>query len=147
MELMYADYDYDLKIAHGVTFSTPDAFARYEEFLSQELPRRVRRHLEVLVDRALEPLEEELRNQLVNIVRVSQRELFQSYQAQQLTQRSSAPLPQPADQEAGDPQPESQQNTGNQLEVALDEDWLHLDASLPSFDFDTFGTDPDYSRV
>lgn len=48
----------------------------------------MRSYLEAAVDRALEPLEEGLRNQLVEIVRTSQRELFQSYQAQQLTQRA-----------------------------------------------------------
>jgi hypothetical protein len=45
--------------------------------------------VEAAADRALEPLEEGLRNQLVEIVRTSQVELFQSYQAQHLAQQTA----------------------------------------------------------
>jgi hypothetical protein len=57
-----------------------DPLAEYERYLSLELPRRVRDRLEVAILGASEPLESQIRSQLVEIVRTCQSELFQSYQ-------------------------------------------------------------------
>lgn len=53
----------------------------YENFLRHEMPDRVRHQLELRIDEALNPLEETLRGQIVDIVRDVQLELFQSFRA------------------------------------------------------------------
>lgn len=47
--------------------------SRYEQFLSQELPKIVERELETQVNLALKPLEESLKIQLIEIVKKAQR--------------------------------------------------------------------------
>ncbi|KAF0329289.1 hypothetical protein GQ607_003598 [Colletotrichum asianum] len=54
------------------------AFARYERYLRRELPRKVRQELETRIEQALEPMEENLKSQVVDIVRDAQLSLFQS---------------------------------------------------------------------
>ncbi|KAG7287262.1 hypothetical protein NEMBOFW57_006769 [Staphylotrichum longicolle] len=55
-------------------------FDQYERYLRRELPRLVRQRLEVAAsDISSGPLETELRNRLVDIVRDSQSHLFQLY--------------------------------------------------------------------
>jgi hypothetical protein len=56
-----------------------DELSRYEQYLRRELPPAVRRELELALDRNLEPLEERLKAQLIEIVRDLQLQLFQSY--------------------------------------------------------------------
>lgn len=53
----------------------------YENFLRHEMPDRVRHQLELRIEEALNPLEETLRGQIVDIVRDVQLELFQSFRA------------------------------------------------------------------
>ncbi|KAF9869566.1 hypothetical protein CkaCkLH20_12959 [Colletotrichum karsti] len=55
------------------------SFTRYEHSLRRELPKKVRRELEARIDQALEPLEETLKSQIVDIVRDAQLSLFQSF--------------------------------------------------------------------
>jgi hypothetical protein len=57
----------------------PDQLAQYEQYLRVELPRLVRNRLEVAVLGASEPLESQIRSQLVEIVRSCQSEAFRSY--------------------------------------------------------------------
>lgn len=51
----------------------------YETFLRREMPNRVRQQLELLIEDALNPIEETLRGQIVDIVRDVQLELFRSF--------------------------------------------------------------------
>lgn len=77
----YTDYDYDLVFDDQNNKSPRSTgFARYEEFLSRELPRQVRRELELALDQELEPIEDRLKSQLVDIVRTCQEKLFRLYQ-------------------------------------------------------------------
>ncbi|KAF4634013.1 hypothetical protein G7Y89_g4103 [Cudoniella acicularis] len=59
---------------------SPYEFANYEVFLDRELPQLVRRELKVVVSRASGALEDQLKSQLVEIVRNCQAKLFRSYQ-------------------------------------------------------------------
>ncbi|KAL2008441.1 hypothetical protein VTN00DRAFT_6635 [Thermoascus crustaceus] len=73
-------YDYDLAFKQ-LSAKSPEsaAFTRHEEFLSRELPREVRRELELATERELEPIEERLKGRLVDIVRTCQeRRLYQN---------------------------------------------------------------------
>lgn len=63
--------------------SPPTDFARYEEFLRRELPRRVRGELEVRIEHELSPVEESLKHQLVDIVRDMQQRLFADFRKMQ----------------------------------------------------------------
>lgn len=78
---IYVDYDYDF-ILEQKTDNSPGStgFAQYEEFLSRELPRHVRKELELAMDSELEPIEDRLKSQLVDIVRSCQEKLFRMYQ-------------------------------------------------------------------
>ncbi|KAF7537478.1 hypothetical protein G7054_g3650 [Neopestalotiopsis clavispora] len=58
-----------------------DPMTEYENFLRHEMPDRVRHQLELRIEEALNPLEETLRGQIVDIVRDVQLELFQSFRA------------------------------------------------------------------
>jgi hypothetical protein len=62
---------------------SPDSFelANYEEFSRQELPRIFRGALEAVVDTAAQPLEEQLRSQLVSMIQECQDRVFSSYRA------------------------------------------------------------------
>lgn len=85
LDLMFpdgsTDYDYDLVFDHQNSKSSGfSGFSRYEEFLSRELPRQVRRELEMALDQELEPIEDRLKSQLVEIVRSSQEKLSRLYQ-------------------------------------------------------------------
>lgn len=73
--------DYDL-IYDDLNERSPrsTAFARYEEFLSRELPRRVCEMLEVAMNNELQPIEDKLKSQLVEMVRTCQEDLFRAYQ-------------------------------------------------------------------
>jgi hypothetical protein len=115
-------------------------------FLSRELPLRVRSHLEAAVDRALEPLEEGLLNQLVEIVQTAQRELFQSFQAQRLTQREPEANPRRGVANTQDSQENPLETEETDLAVfsfpplMFDEDWF--DPTTFSFQIPLFGSDP-----
>ncbi|KAK8123958.1 hypothetical protein PG999_003876 [Apiospora kogelbergensis] len=58
-----------------------DPMVEYEGFLRREMPDRVRHQLEVRIEDALNPIEEALRGQIVDIVRDVQLELFQSFRS------------------------------------------------------------------
>ncbi|KAI1859822.1 hypothetical protein JX265_010271 [Neoarthrinium moseri] len=58
-----------------------DPMVEYESFLRREMPNRVRHQLELRIEDALNPIEETLRGQIVEIVRDVQLELFQSFRA------------------------------------------------------------------
>lgn len=78
---IYVDYDYDLTLEQKTdNFPGSTGFARYEEFLSRELPRHVRKELELAMDSELEPIEDRLKSRLVDIVRSCQEKLFRMYQ-------------------------------------------------------------------
>jgi hypothetical protein len=57
-----------------------DELARYDQYLSRELPRLLHSRLEAAVVEASENVEGQLRSQLVDLVRNCQAELYQSYQ-------------------------------------------------------------------
>jgi hypothetical protein len=74
-------YDYDEDSKQGSNHSpTSVGFARYEAYLSRELPRSVRRELEIAMESELGPIEEKLKSQLEVIVRSCQERLFKMYQ-------------------------------------------------------------------
>ncbi|OCK99731.1 uncharacterized protein K441DRAFT_673257 [Cenococcum geophilum 1.58] len=75
------NYEDDLTLEQK-TGNSPGStgFARYEEFLSRELPRHVRKELELAMDSELELIEDRLKSQLVDIVRDCQEKLFHIYQ-------------------------------------------------------------------
>ncbi|KAM7203143.1 hypothetical protein V8F20_004085 [Naviculisporaceae sp. PSN 640] len=56
-------------------------FIRYEQFLRRELPGRVRQELETRIEERINPMEETLRGELVEIVRDMQLQLFELYKA------------------------------------------------------------------
>ncbi|KAI0096227.1 hypothetical protein GGR51DRAFT_543873 [Nemania sp. FL0031] len=58
-----------------------DLMMEYEEYLQRELPPRVREQLEIRIEQALDPIEETLRGQIVEIVRDMQLELFRSFRS------------------------------------------------------------------
>lgn len=53
----------------------------YEEYCRRELPRRVRAALEEIVHNESQPIEESIRNQLMNIIRDCQDRVFSSYRS------------------------------------------------------------------
>jgi hypothetical protein len=61
-------------------------FAQYEEYTRRELPRLVRRNLELRAIQSSSVLEEQLRGELVGIVRDCQLELSRAYQQAHLPQ-------------------------------------------------------------
>jgi len=67
---------------------SPDSreLADYEEYCRRELPRDFRAALEEIVHNESQPIEESIRNQLMNIIRDCQDRVFSRY-------RSSAPIP------------------------------------------------------
>jgi hypothetical protein len=75
----YYDYDEDTKQESNHS-PTSAGFARYEAYLSRELPRSVRRELELAMENELGPIEEKLKSQLELIVRNCQERLFKIYQ-------------------------------------------------------------------
>ncbi|KAK2024418.1 hypothetical protein LX32DRAFT_101817 [Colletotrichum zoysiae] len=81
------DYEY-LGSGLSVNGSPETEFWRYEQFLRRELPSEVQRQLELRIEECLNPIEEILRNDLVNIVRDTQIQLFNTYRR---SLRSSAP--------------------------------------------------------
>ncbi|KAK2009313.1 hypothetical protein LZ32DRAFT_426215 [Colletotrichum eremochloae] len=62
-------------------------FSRYEQFLRRELPSHVQRQLELRIEERLNPIEESLRSELVDIIRDTQIHLFNTYRSL----RSSTP--------------------------------------------------------
>jgi hypothetical protein len=149
---MGPDYDYDIAPEGRRSLSPASAqFTRYEEFLSRELPLRVRSHLEAAVDRALEPLEEGLLNQLVEIVQTAQRELFQSFQAQRLTQREPEANPRRGVANTQDSQENTLETEETDLAVfsfpplMFDEDWF--DPNTFSFQIPLSGSDSGYGSL
>jgi hypothetical protein len=85
------DHEYETspsEVGHG------GPLARYEEYLRKELPDLVRRMLEIRIDEALQLTEETLKDEIVDIVRDSQRELFEKYKS---THRGPAEDQQTAD--------------------------------------------------
>jgi hypothetical protein len=66
-------------------------FSQYEEFLTRELPRRVRRELELAVEKELEPIEDRLKSKLVDIVCTCQEKLFREYQKPRESTQSTHP--------------------------------------------------------
>ncbi|KAK2060357.1 hypothetical protein LY76DRAFT_676665 [Colletotrichum caudatum] len=79
-------YEYP-KSDHAVGDSTETEFSRYEQFLGRELPSHVKRELELCIEERLNPIEESLRSQLVDIIRDAQIHLLSTYRSL----RSSTP--------------------------------------------------------
>jgi len=67
-----------------------DQLTEYEQYLRLELPRLIRNQLEVTILGASEPLESQIRSQLVDIVRSCQSEAFRAYQS---SARPQSPSP------------------------------------------------------
>jgi len=78
--LILVDYEYE-QGAETDQATSPSEIARYEQYLRRELPNRVRQALETRIDEALNPIEERLRDQIVEIVRDSQLHLFERYKS------------------------------------------------------------------
>lgn len=85
------DYDYPGTADAEQNGSPTSEFARYEEFLRRELPTRVRQQLEVRIEEALNPVEESLRGQIVDIVRDMQLQLFEMYKSSRTADAGSGP--------------------------------------------------------
>lgn len=66
-------------------------FAQIEEYTRRELPRLVRRELELRVQRSYSTIEDQLRSELVDIVRYCQSEIFRSYRQANGSSQSSTP--------------------------------------------------------
>jgi hypothetical protein len=91
-------------------------FARYEEFLRRELPPLVRNKLVARIDEVLDPIEETLKSELVDIVHDLQLQLFRTYQQQSQASRETTGLAEAGDGET----PEgfgTLQNSGGQAEL------------------------------
>lgn len=73
----YYDYGEDMKMQQSPTSA---GFARYEAYLSRELPISVRHELEVAMEEELGPIEERLKGRLESIVRACQERIFKQYQ-------------------------------------------------------------------
>ena len=72
--------DYEYRVANPQGHSPPAMeLARFEEFAREDVPRRVRERLELLVDSELRPVEERLRAQVLEIVRSCLPESFQTF--------------------------------------------------------------------
>jgi len=69
------DYDSDQTVDHY----RRDEFAQIEKYARRELPRLVRRELELRVQRSCSAIEDQLRRELVDIVQHCQSEIFRSY--------------------------------------------------------------------
>lgn len=67
---------------------SPFELANYEEFSRQELPRVFRGALEVVINTAAQPLEEQVRSQLVSMIQECQDRVFSSHR----TRNSSGPV-------------------------------------------------------
>ncbi|KAK1984977.1 hypothetical protein LZ30DRAFT_709833 [Colletotrichum cereale] len=61
--------------------SPESEFSRYEQFLRRELPSHVQRQLELRIDERLNPIEESIRSELVDIIRDTQILLFNTYRS------------------------------------------------------------------
>ncbi|PSN65855.1 hypothetical protein BS50DRAFT_621649 [Corynespora cassiicola Philippines] len=74
-------YD-DGDTADDAESSSPKAsdITQYEAYLRRELPRRVRKELEIAIEKMVGPIEETLKNQLEDIVRNCQERLSKTYQ-------------------------------------------------------------------
>ncbi|ETS83102.1 hypothetical protein PFICI_04978 [Pestalotiopsis fici W106-1] len=56
-----------------------DLMNKYEDFLGREMPDRVRHQLELRIERALDPIEQQLQSQIVDIACDIQMDLFKSF--------------------------------------------------------------------
>lgn len=107
--------------------------ARFQEFSRLELPRLVRRTLEVAVEQEAQPLEDKLKERLVDIVRDCQSQLvsmFQSTLAAPSTPSSAPPLARPLAHEATPPPNTSAQPS--QLPTTSAAPFLGFDSHTPS---------------
>lgn len=85
------DTDYEYNTSDVEQGGSPSKFVLYEQFLRRELPSRVRQELEIRIEEALSPVEEGLQSQLVDIVRDTQRQLFEIYESSRsMTRPASA---------------------------------------------------------
>lgn len=72
--------DFEIPASADISGEGPSSeFTRCEEFMRRELPGRVRNELEVRIERALVPMEENLKQQLVGIVQELQVRLFEEF--------------------------------------------------------------------
>ena len=76
-----SDYEYE-NISPPPDKGSPKPLdlVQYEAYLSRELPRSVRKELEMAMESLIGPIEETLKNQLENIVRNCQERLSRNYQ-------------------------------------------------------------------
>ena len=84
-----ADYDYSMKEEDSQVNTSSD-LESFEQYLKEELPKTVRRALEARVDQAVNPVEETLRDQIVDIVRDCQTQLFEDYRTSRTGMASPA---------------------------------------------------------
>ncbi|KAI1176104.1 hypothetical protein F4777DRAFT_286880 [Nemania sp. FL0916] len=112
-----------------------DLMTEYDEYLQREMPVRVRQQLEVRVERALDPVEEALRGELVEIVRDVQLELFQLFRSTipSIDGQEAHRIPRLSNDINNDPQTEprnmSQQEPGSEDQVT-DPAFVDSDVSL-----------------
>ena len=74
------DYDDEDTVdgANGQSPQTPE-LVEYEAYMSRELPRKVRKELEVAIERLTGPIEENLKNQLEKLIRNCQERLSKDF--------------------------------------------------------------------
>lgn len=76
---MNLDFELPASIENPIKDGHSSQFAQCEAFMRRELPGRVRGELEVRIERALVPVEESLKQQLVGIVQDLQVKLFEEF--------------------------------------------------------------------
>lgn len=77
-----ADYDRDADMASGASVMQspqPQELKQFDAYLKRELPRKIRKELQVALQSVIGPIEETLKNDLENIVRNCQEALTRSY--------------------------------------------------------------------
>ncbi|KAF3022087.1 hypothetical protein E8E14_013622 [Neopestalotiopsis sp. 37M] len=97
-----------------------DLMVEYDRYLRREMPDRIRHQLGILIEGALNPVEETLRAQIPEIVREIQNALFESFRTSiGITRRNSHSDPGPVDT-GGNTQVDDDGSTGNRSSTPRD---------------------------
>jgi hypothetical protein len=112
--------------------------ARFQEFSRLELPRLVRRTLEVAVEKEAQPLEERLKDQLVDIVRECQSQLISMFQA--------AAQPLPTELPTGQPD-NGTANQANMTDPIVEPELPNISTSLPTWDLPLLSHNHNHSTL
>jgi hypothetical protein len=111
---------------------SPDSreLADYEEYCRRELPRLFRASLEEVVNNNTQPLEEQLRSQLTELIRDAQDQVFSSYRSSSaaIPETPSRRIQNPSSQEANVPAIVQGTRNNDDPETSSIEDHLQLPA-------------------